>query len=171
MSRWWLEGERCFLVPWVGLICRLWCSLNRIAHYLAYYLFLVNANRRTVTEKVAVLYFSAVSQVALLKCFAIFPVFIEFQNSSEKNVKWIWTAGMAIRVGHNEMEFITIVCAINGRVTKMTHIFAVPGCSFCTEKWTLNHFHVISGGAFKTKMSSINEECLFSAQFLDRTLW
>ena len=80
-------GERCFWVPWVGLICRLWRSPNRIAHYLAYYLFLVNANRRTVSEKVAVLYFCAVSQVAVLKCFAIFPVFIEFQNSSEKNVK------------------------------------------------------------------------------------
>ena len=50
-------------------------------------LFLVNANRRTVSEKVAVLYFCGVSQVAVLKCFAIFPVFIEFQNSSEKNVK------------------------------------------------------------------------------------
>ena len=146
MSRWWLEGERCFWVPWIGLICRLWRSLNRIAHYLAYYLFLVNANRRTVSEKVTVLYFCAVSQVAVLKCFAIFPVFIEFQNSSEKNVKWIWTAGMAMRVGHNEMEFIAVVCAINWRVTKMTHIFAVPGCSFCTEKWSLNHFHVISGG-------------------------
>ena len=50
MSRWWLEGERCFWVPWVGLICRLWRSLNRIAHYLAYYLFLVNANRRTLVK-------------------------------------------------------------------------------------------------------------------------
>ena len=45
------------------------------------------ANCRTVSEKVAVLYFCKVSQVAVLKCFAIFPVFIEFQNSSEKNVK------------------------------------------------------------------------------------
>ena len=39
-----------------------------------------------------------------------------------------------MRVGHNEMEFIAVVCAINGRVIKMTHIFAVPGCSFSTEK-------------------------------------
>ena len=39
-----------------------------------------------------------------------------------------------MRVGHNEMEFIAVVCAINGRVTKTIHIFAVPGCSFCTEK-------------------------------------
>ena len=75
-----------------------------------------------------------------------------------------------MRVGHNEMEFIAVVCAINGGATKMTHIFAVPDCSFCTEKRTLNHFHVISGGAFKTKMSSINEEYLFRAQYLDRTL-
>ena len=37
-------------------------------------------------------------------------------------------------VGHNEMDFIAVVCAINGRVTKMAHIFAVQGCSFCTEK-------------------------------------
>ena len=39
-----------------------------------------------------------------------------------------------MRVGHNEMEFIAVVCTINGRVTQMTHIFAVPSCSFCTEK-------------------------------------
>ena len=26
-----------------------------------------------------------------------------------------------MRVGHNEMEFIAVVCAINGRVTKMTY--------------------------------------------------
>ena len=25
-----------------------------------------------------------------------------------------------MRVGHNEMEFIAVVCAIDGRVTKMT---------------------------------------------------
>ena len=27
-----------------------------------------------------------------------------------------------MRVGHNEMEFIAVVCAINGRVTKSTII-------------------------------------------------
>ena len=87
MSRWWLEGGS------VASGCLGLASLQIVAlpephrPLFGVLLFLVNANRHTVSEKVAVLYFCAVSQVAVLKCFVIFPVFIEFQNSSEKNVK------------------------------------------------------------------------------------
>ena len=50
-----------------------------------------------------------------------------------------------MRVGHIEMEFIAVVCAINGRVTKMTHIFAVPGCSFWVHTNVRDVRNVMSG--------------------------
>ena len=38
-----------------------------------------------------------------------------------------------MRVGHNEMEFIAVVCAINGRVTKMTHISRYQAARFALK--------------------------------------